>query len=101
MRRLAAAWARPPGPPAPTTPSSAPPVERACPDACSAERPPRAVWTVAPGDDWATGLAHAAAVTLAAGRGSVLCVPDARDLAVLDAALTTVLGPRPARHPDR
>ncbi len=55
--------------------------------------PPRAVWTVAPADDWATGLAHAAAVTLAAGRGSVLCVPDARDLAVLDAALTAVLGP--------
>ena len=35
-------------------------------------------------------------MTLAAGRGSVLCVPDARDLAVLDAALTTVLGP--GRH---
>ncbi len=66
---LAAAWARPAGTPA------------------------RAVWTVAPGDDWATGLAHAAATTLSAGRGSVLCVPDTRDLARLDAALTAVLGP--------
>ena len=53
---------------------------------------PRTVWTALPGDDWATGLARAAAATLAGGRGSVLCVPDHRDLARLDLALTEVLG---------
>ncbi len=52
----------------------------------------RAVWTALPGEDWAAGLAHAAAATLAGGRGSVLCVPDRRDLDRLDGALTTVLG---------
>ncbi|QIK66595.1 hypothetical protein G7072_09785 [Nocardioides sp. HDW12B] len=78
---LAAAWA---GPAVPSTAGRRPeaPAEMA-----------RAVWTVAPGDDWATGLAHAAAATLSAGKGSVLCVPDTRDLARLDAALTAVLGP--------
>ncbi len=50
------------------------------------------MWTCPPGDDWATGLAHAVAATLASGRGSVVCVPDQRDLARLDAALVAVLG---------
>jgi primosomal protein N' (replication factor Y) len=53
---------------------------------------PRAVWSAAPGDDWPLLLAHAAAATLAGGRGSVLCVPDRRDVARVDAALTAVLG---------
>jgi primosomal protein N' (replication factor Y) (superfamily II helicase) len=53
---------------------------------------PRAVWSAAPGADWPLLLAHAAAVTLAGDRGSVLCVPDRRDVARLDAALTAVLG---------
>ena len=57
---------------------------------------PRRVWTALPGDDWATGMARAAAATLAGGRGSVLCVPDHRDLARLDTALTEILGP--GRH---
>ncbi len=57
---------------------------------------PRAVWTALPGERWATGLALAAGAALAAGRGSVLCVPDHRDLDRLDAALTAVLGP--GRH---
>jgi primosomal protein N' (replication factor Y) (superfamily II helicase) len=54
---------------------------------------PRAVWSAAPGAHWPLLLAHAAAVTLAGGRGSVLVVPDRRDVARLDAALTEVLGP--------
>lgn len=54
---------------------------------------PRAVWQAAPAADWPLLVAHAAALTLASGRGSVLCVPDHRDLARLDAALTRVLGP--------
>ena len=54
---------------------------------------PRAVWSALPGEDWPRLLAQAAAATLAGGRGSVLCVPDHRDVARLDAALTAVLGP--------
>jgi primosomal protein N' (replication factor Y) len=46
-----------------------------------------------PGEDWPGLLAHAAATTLAGGRGSLLCVPDHRDVARVDAALTAVLGP--------
>jgi primosomal protein N' (replication factor Y) len=53
---------------------------------------PHAVWSAAPGADWPLLLAHAAATALEGGRGSVLCVPDRRDVARLDAALTTVLG---------
>ena len=54
---------------------------------------PRAVWTLLAGDAWADRFAEAAAATAVAGRGSVLCVPDARDVARVDAALTGLLGP--------
>ncbi|MEJ5915720.1 primosome assembly protein PriA [Pseudokineococcus sp. 1T1Z-3] len=56
---------------------------------------PRAVWTAlpgGPGEDWAGALAVLAAAALAAGRGALLVVPDARDVARLDAAMTAVLG---------
>ncbi len=53
---------------------------------------PRAVWSALPGEDWPARIAEAAAVTLAAGKGVVAIVPDARDLDRLDAALTTALG---------
>jgi primosomal protein N' (replication factor Y) len=53
---------------------------------------PRAVWTALPGEEWASALADAAAMTHASGRGAVLCVPDQRDLARLDRALTSALG---------
>ncbi len=53
---------------------------------------PRAVWHAPPGEDWPDLLARAAAATLAGGRGSVLCVPDGKDVARVDAALTHVLG---------
>ena len=52
----------------------------------------RRVWNALPGADWPTLLATAAAATLASGRGALLCVPDHRDVARLDAALTAVLG---------
>ncbi|KQZ70182.1 primosomal protein N' [Nocardioides sp. Root151] len=55
-------------------------------------RSPRAVWSAAPGTDWPTRLAHAAAATYASGRGSIICVPDGKDVARVDAALTAVLG---------
>ncbi|WP_307249180.1 primosomal protein N' [Catenuloplanes indicus] len=59
-------------------------------------RAPRAVWSAIPGEDWPRRIAEAAAVTVAAGRGVVAVVPDARDLDRLDAALTGTLGP--GRH---
>lgn len=54
---------------------------------------PRAVWCAAPGADWPAALAQAARVTLAGGRGVLICVPDHRDVARVDAALTAALGP--------
>ena len=57
-----------------------------------AGRAPRAVLTVLPGEDWAARLAEAIAVTVACGRGVVAVVPDARDLARLEAAVAGLLG---------
>ena len=59
-------------------------------------RPARAVWQALPGEDWPTRLAEAAKTAADAGFGALLIVPDARDLARLDAALTATLGS--ARH---
>ena len=53
---------------------------------------PRAVWGAAPGTDWPHLLAHAAAATYAGGRGALLCVPDGKDVARVDRALTALLG---------
>ena len=53
----------------------------------------RAVWTVAPGDDWPLLLAEAVLTTRSAGRGALVCLPDRRDVDRLDAALTHRLGP--------
>nr|WP_238338474.1 primosomal protein N' [Pedococcus badiiscoriae] len=49
-----------------------------------------------PSQDWPAALAAAAAATLAGGRGSVIVVPDRRDVGRVDAALTQALGP--GRH---
>ncbi|WP_433090245.1 primosomal protein N' [Dactylosporangium sp. CA-052675] len=61
------------------------------------DRAPRAVWTALPGEDWPSRLAEAAASSLAAGRGALVVVADARDLDRLDAALLRVLG-GPGHH---
>lgn len=53
---------------------------------------PRAVWSAAPGDDWPAMLAEAVGAALAGGRGAIVCVPDTRDVARVDAALTALLG---------
>ena len=57
---------------------------------------PAAAWAAlpgrSPGSDWPAALATAAATALSAGRGSVLVVPDHRDVDRLDAALTDLLG---------
>ena len=53
---------------------------------------PQAVWHAAPGADWAAELAAAVAVTVGAGRGAVVCLPDATDVARLAAALDQAIG---------
>ena len=60
--------------------------------ALAAGASPRAVWSALPGVDWPLLLAHAAASSLASGRGTLLLAPDRRDVARIDAALTAVLG---------
>jgi primosomal protein N' (replication factor Y) len=57
---------------------------------------PPATWSALPArvpdDDWPRAFAVAAAAALRGGRGSVLVVPDHRDVDRLDTALTEVLG---------
>ncbi len=56
----------------------------------------RGVWACAPGDDAPARLAEAVQTALAAGRGALVVVADARDLTRLDVAVTAALGP--GRH---
>lgn len=60
--------------------------------ALSEGRPARAVWNALPGQEWVHAVAVAAGATAAAGRGTVVVVPDGRDVAAVDAALTEELG---------
>jgi primosomal protein N' (replication factor Y) (superfamily II helicase) len=57
---------------------------------------PRAMWQVTPcagpSGDWTRGLANAARACADSGRGAVIVVPDARDLARLEAACLRILG---------
>lgn len=55
---------------------------------------PAGAWCAAPdaGDDWPTALASAVAATTASGRGSVVILPDHRDVDRLAAALDETLG---------
>ena len=55
-------------------------------------RSPRAVWPALPGPDWPAEIAELVAATSASGRGSVVVVPDARDVQRVDAALAARLG---------
>lgn len=51
-------------------------------------RPVRAAWTALPGPHWPDEIAVAAGHAASAGQGTVIVVPDARDLARVDQALT-------------
>jgi primosomal protein N' (replication factor Y) len=62
-------------------------------------RPVRAAWSALPGPEWPTEIAVAAAATAAAGRGVVIVVPDARDLARVDTALSAMNLPGPGDQP--
>jgi len=55
-------------------------------------RSPRAVWSALPGPAWPEEIARAVAAAARSGRGSLVVVPDARDLDLVDAALTGMLG---------
>ncbi|HSF27356.1 MAG TPA: primosomal protein N' [Actinomycetes bacterium] len=65
-------------------------------DALRAGSAPRAVWTALPGEDWPTALAVAARSTLDGGRGTLVVLPDHRDVARVDLAMGAQLGP--GRH---
>jgi primosomal protein N' (replication factor Y) len=56
-------------------------------------RNPRAVWNPGPAADWPDLLARLVAATLAGGKGAVVVLPDARDVARVDSALTGLVGP--------
>lgn len=53
---------------------------------------PRAVWTALPGEDWPEAIARAVRAALSGGRGALVVLPDGRDVARVDAALTGALG---------
>ncbi len=61
-------------------------------DALRAGRPARAVWNALPGPGWKDAIAAVAEATLTAGRGTVVVLPDGRDVAAVDAALTERMG---------
>ena len=60
--------------------------------AVAAGRPARAVWNALPGEDWPARIAQAVRAGLSGGRGVLVVVPDARDAARVDAALSAELG---------
>ena len=61
------------------------------------DRPgPRAVWTAGPGEDPAAAVSTLVRAAASAGRGVLVVAPDARDVARLDTALASSLGP--GRH---
>ncbi|HEX3749716.1 MAG TPA: primosomal protein N' [Streptosporangiaceae bacterium] len=85
----------PAGPPEPPAPGSWAryPAGEAFLSGIADGRGVRAAWSALPGPEWPDEIAVAAATAAAAGRGTVIVVPDVKDLARVDAALTTRLGP--------
>jgi primosomal protein N' (replication factor Y) (superfamily II helicase) len=59
-------------------------------DAVAAGRPARAAWIALPGPTWPEEIARVAVTAASAGRGAVIVVPDARDLARVDDALAAL-----------
>jgi primosomal protein N' (replication factor Y) len=62
-------------------------------NALAAGRQARAAWTALPGPAWPEEIARAAVTTASTGRGAVIVVPDARDLARVDEALSALVTP--------
>ncbi|UQX90065.1 primosomal protein N' [Jatrophihabitans telluris] len=59
--------------------------------AVAAHRPARAVWNILPDEDWPVRVAELVRTSVAAGRGAIVVVPDARDSARVDAALSATM----------
>ncbi len=103
-KAAAADPAPPPGPPsppsAPLSPNPGPwaeyPAGGAFVNRLAAGQAPRAVWTALPGPRWAEAIAEAVATVTAAGRSSLVVLPDRRDVDAVEVALLAVLGP--GRH---
>jgi primosomal protein N' (replication factor Y) (superfamily II helicase) len=55
-------------------------------------RPARAAWSALAGEAWPQRLTEAVAIAVASDRGALVVVPDARDLARMDAAMSALLG---------
>ncbi|MGZ8179736.1 primosomal protein N' [Williamsia sp. SKLECPSW1] len=55
---------------------------------------PRGAWQALPGEDWPGRIADLAVATVVGGRGTVVVVPDQRDLDRVEAACRAVLGDR-------
>ena len=68
-------------------------------NALAAGRPARAAWTALPGRTWPEEIARAALTSASGGRGAVIVVPDARDLARVDEALAALTPPADPAHP--
>jgi primosomal protein N' (replication factor Y) len=68
-------------------------------DALAAGRPARAAWTALPGQTWPEEIARAAVTSASGGRGAVIVVPDARDLARVDEALAALIPAAGPAHP--
>jgi primosomal protein N' (replication factor Y) (superfamily II helicase) len=68
-------------------------------NALAAGRPARAAWTALPGPAWPEDIARAAVTTASTGRGAVVVVPDARDLARVDEALAALIPPADPADP--
>jgi primosomal protein N' (replication factor Y) len=62
-------------------------------DALARRAAPRAVWTALPGNRWTDEIAVAVTTTVYGGRGALVVLPDLRDVARVDVALTAALGP--------
>jgi primosomal protein N' (replication factor Y) (superfamily II helicase) len=96
QRHAATEAGQTPGPPpaAPPRPDSGPwaryPAGPSFLDAIAAGRPARAAWTALPGPAWPEEIARAALAAASADRGTVIVVPDARDLARVEAALAAL-----------
>ena len=68
------------------------PAGRSFLSALAGGRAPRAAWSALPGPHWPEEIAVAAATASAAGKGTLIVVPDVRDLDLVDAALAEMLG---------
>ena len=59
-------------------------------EALARNQPARAAWQARPGPDWPDEIARAAVTTAATDHGVIIVVPDSRDLARVDDALTAI-----------